>query len=112
MLQKIKEFFSSVIGIIVVVFTGALAILAYVLSNKRKEVDALKAKVDLAETQKEADLIEVQIKERMNNKDSLDKEVKELQKGLDSLEEKRKQIATDEKNKNPEDVEDFWRNNK
>lgn len=110
-MEKIKSFFSSIIGVIMLVLTGAVAILAYVLSNKRKEVNALKAKIDLAETQKEADLIEVEIKQRMTNKDNLSQEVKELQKGLDALEEKRKQIASEEKNKNSNDVEDFWRNN-
>jgi hypothetical protein len=38
------------------------------------------------------------------------KEVVELQNGLNSIEEKRKEIADNEKNKNPDDVEDFWRN--
>lgn len=107
-MEKIKSFFSSVVGIIVVILTGAVAILAYILSNKRKEVNALKAQADLASTQKEADLVEVQIKERMQSKDALTKEVTELQKGLDTLEEKRKQIAETEKNKNPDQVEDFW----
>lgn len=110
-MEKIKSFFSSIIGIVMLVLSGAVAVLAYVLSNKRKEVNALKAKIDLAETQKEADLIEVEIKQRMANKDSLTHEVKDLQKGLDALEEKRKQIASDEKNKSSNDVEDFWRNN-
>jgi septal ring factor EnvC (AmiA/AmiB activator) len=109
-MEKIKSFFSSAYGIIVLVLTGAVAILAYVLSNRRKEVNALKAQIDLAKTQKEVDLIEVQIKERMEHKEILAKEVVELQNGLNSIEEKRKEIADNEKNKNPDDVEDFWRN--
>jgi septal ring factor EnvC (AmiA/AmiB activator) len=111
MWDKIKAFFSSVVGAIVLVLTAVVAILAYILSNKRKEVNALKAKIDLVETQKQADLLEVEIKQRMANKEALSKEVQELQRGLDSLEERRKQIASDEKNKNPDEVEDFWRNN-
>lgn len=111
MLEKIKAFFSSVAGIIMLVSTAAVGILVYVLSNRRKEVNALKAQIDLAKTQKEVDLIEVQIKQRMDNKDALDKEVKELQNGLTAIEEKRKQLASEEKNKNPDQIEDFWRNN-
>ena len=110
MLEKIKSFFSSLYGVIVLVLTGAIAILAYILSNRRKEVNALKAQIDLAKTQKEVDLIEVQIKERMEHKEVLTKEVTELQNGLNSIEEKRKEIATSEKNKNSDDIEDFWRN--
>ncbi len=110
MLAKIKEFFSSLYGIIMLVLTGGIAILIYVLSNRRKEVNALKGQIDLVKTQKEADLIEAQIKERMDRKEVLAKEVLELQNGLLDLEAKRKEIASTEKNKNPDDIEDFWRN--
>ena len=92
------------------VLTGGIAILIYVLSNRRKEVNALKGQIDLVKTQKEADLIEAQIKERMDRKEVLAKEVLELQNGLLDLEAKRKEIASTEKNKNPDDIEDFWRN--
>lgn len=110
-MEKIKSFFTSAVGIILTILTGAVAILAYILSNRRKEVNALQAQIALAKTQKEVDLIEVQIKERMDNKEVLAKEVTELQNGLNAIEEKRKQIANEEKNKNPAQVEDFWRNN-
>lgn len=111
MLEKIKSFFSSIVGLIMLTLTAVVGILLYILSNKRKEVNSLKAQIDLAKTQKEVDLIEVQIKERMANKNALTKEVAELQNSLNTIEEKRKQLANDEKNKNPSDVEDFWRNN-
>ena len=110
MLEKIKTFFTSTFGIIAAVLTGAVGILLWFLSNKRKEINALKAQIDLAKTQKEADLIEVQIKEKMAAKEVTDTEIKELQSGLTDLEAKRKQIATDQKNKNPDEIEDFWKN--
>lgn len=111
MLEKVKAFFRNISGIIILVITTILGIAAYLFSNRRKETSALKAQVALAKTQKEVDLIEVQIKERMDKKDILSKEVKELQDGLILIEEKRKQLVDSQKNKNPEDVENFWRNN-
>lgn len=107
-MEKIKEFFKSLWGILVVVVTAAIGILLYVLQQKQREVNSLKAKVDLAKTQKEADLIEVDIKQRLNNTKLLDKEVKELNKTLDQLEAKRKDLANSEKNKTDQQIEDFW----
>ena len=108
MLQKIKNFFTGLSGIIVVILTGAIAVLAYVLSNKRKETNALKAKIDLVETQKQADILEVEIKQRMANKEALAQEVVELNKGLEVLDQKRKTLADGEANKTDKEVEDFW----
>lgn len=111
MIQKIKEFFSSVAGVIMLVLTGVAGVALYLLGNKRKEVNALKAKADLAETQKQADLVEVEIKEHIATKATLDKEVKELEKGLDALAEKRKTLPQEESKKTSDEVEDFWKKN-
>ena len=108
MLSKIKEFFKSLWGIIVLVGGVTVGILLYLLQRKQREVNTLKAKIDLAKTQKEADLIEVEIKKKLDNVNLLDKEVKELNKALDDLETKRKDIASSEKNKTPDEIEDFW----
>lgn len=108
MFEKIKNFFTGLGGVIVVVLTGAVAILAYMLSNKRKETNALKAKVDLVETQKQADILEVEIKQRMNNKDALSHEVAELKTALTDLQVKRDNLATGEANKTDKEIEDFW----
>lgn len=108
MFEKIKNFFTGLGGVIVVVLTGAVAILAYMLSNKRKETNALKAKVDLVETQKQADILEVEIKQRMNNKDALSHEVADLKTALTDLQVKRDNLSTGEDNKTDKEVEDFW----
>jgi flagellar biosynthesis component FlhA len=108
MIEKIKNFFTGLGGMIVVVLGGAVAVLAYVLSNKRKETNALKAKIDLVETQKHADILEVEIKERMAHKDVLAQEVVELNKGLEALDQKRKTLADGEANKTDKEIEDFW----
>lgn len=107
-MEKIKAFFQSLWGIIVLVGTAAIGILLYMLQRKQREVNSLKAKIDLAKTQKEADLIEVEIKKKLDNVNILDKEQKELTKTLADLEAKRKQIASQEKNKTDEQIEDFW----
>lgn len=108
MIEKIKNFFTGLGGLIIVVLSGAVAVLVYLLSNKRKETNALKAKIDLVETQKQADLIEVEIKDRMANKDALAHEIVQLNNHLESLDQKRKVIAENETNKSDKDVEDFW----
>ena len=111
MIQKIKELFSNIAAIVVALLVGLGALLVYTLGSRKKEVDSLKAQLDLIDTQRKADLLEAQIKERMANKDVLDYETKELQKSLDQLQIKREEIAQKEKNKNSDEVEDFWRNN-
>ena len=107
-MEKIKNFFTGLGGIIVVVLGGAVAVLAYLLSNKRKETNALKAKIDLVETQKQADILEVEIKQRMANKEALAHEIVQLNEGLGKLDEKRKTLATDGAKKTDKEIEDFW----
>ena len=107
-MDKIKDFFKSLWGIIVLVGGAAIGILLYLLQRKQREVNSLKAKIDLAKTQKEADLIEVEIKKKLDNVNILNKEQKELEKTLVELDAKRKEIASQEKNKTDQDIEDFW----
>lgn len=108
MMEKIKAFFQSLWGVIVLIGTAAIGILLYMLQRKQREVNSLKAKIELAKTQKEADLIEVEIKKKLDNVNILDKEQKELTKTLAELEAKRKQIASTEKNKTDQEIDDFW----
>jgi len=108
MIQKIKDFFSGLSGSIIVILGGTIAILTYVMSNRKKETDALKAKIDLVETQKHADLIDVEIKERMFHADALEHEVIELQKAQVSLEQKRQTLPKNEIGKTDKEIEDFW----
>lgn len=110
-MEKIKNFFKSIGGYIIGALTLAVGILLWVLSNKKKEVNALKAKIELAETQKQVDLIEVEIKQRLDNKNLLAKEVQELNNNLAAIDEKRKQLAQEEKDKPADAVEDFWKKN-
>jgi uncharacterized membrane-anchored protein YhcB (DUF1043 family) len=103
-MNKIKEIW----GYIVVGIGALIGVLLYIIQAKQKKINALNAKAELADTQKKADLVEVEIKEHLANNATLDKEVAELNKSLDKLAEKRKEIASKEKNKTSDEVEDFW----
>lgn len=111
MLQKVKDFFNTISGTVIAVLTLIIGILIYFLSARKKEVNSLKAQIALVETQKQADLLETEIKQRMHSKECLAEEVKQLEIGLQMLEEKRKQLANASTNKDPIDVEEFWRKN-
>ena len=104
-MNKIKEIW----GYIVVAVGALIGILLYIIQAKQKKINALNAKTELADTQKKADLVEVEIKEHLANNATLDKEVKELNKSLDQLAQKRKDIAAEERNKTSDEVEDFWK---
>lgn len=107
-MEKIKSFFSATWGWIVLVVGAVMGILIYIIKAKQREINAVKAKIELADTQKKADLIEMEIKQRLDSTNLLDKEVKELNKSLTQLEDKRKEIATGEKGKTSDEIEDFW----
>lgn len=106
-MNKIKE----VWGWIVVGVGAIIGILLYVIQAKQKKINALNAKAALADTQKKADLVEVEIKQHLANNATLDKEVVELNKSLEALEQKRKEITATEKNKSTDEVENFWKKN-
>jgi septal ring factor EnvC (AmiA/AmiB activator) len=107
-MNKSKEILKSIWGWIVVIAGAAIGIMLYIIQAKQRKINALNAKVELADTQKKADLVEVEIKEHLNNNATLDKEVKELNNSLAALDQKRKDIAAQEKNKTTDEVEDFW----
>lgn len=107
-MTKIKE----LLGWIVAGLSTILGIVLFVLSRKNKELDALNAKVDLAKTEKETDLLEVEIKDLKEDKANLKKTNQELDKALVKVEEKRKQVVEDAKKlKNPKDVASYWNDN-
>lgn len=112
MMNKIKEFLATAWGYIVLVLGAIAGILIYTLQAKQKKIDALNAKIDLADTQKKADLIEADIKQHLDNNKLLDKEVKELNKSLDLLAQKRQELAKTEPTKSPDEIEDFWNKKK
>jgi len=88
-----------------------IGLLLYFLQLKNKQVNALKARIDLLATEKEADLLEVEIKKSLENKNLLAKEIQELNKSLEIVAAKREQIKADAKNLNPNQIEDYWNKN-
>jgi hypothetical protein len=104
-MDKIKEFFKNIYGYAIVVFGIIIAILAWFINTKNKEIEAMEAKIALAKTQKEADLIEVEIKERMDKLEDSNKEKLELQKTLDILEQKRQNLKDD---RTEQEKSDTW----
>jgi predicted RNase H-like nuclease (RuvC/YqgF family) len=103
-MNKLKQIW----GYIVVGIGALIGVLLYVIQFKQKKINILNAKIELANTQKQADLIEVEIKQHMVENATLDKEIKALQDSLSKLAERRKQISKEEKNKTSDEVEDFW----
>jgi len=105
---KLKEFFGYVLALIV----GLFGICVYVLSRRGEAIEELKTTVALAKTNKEADVLEAQVKDLRTNKNNLAKENEELDKVLKELDTRRvemKEEAT--KLTNPQDIADYWANN-
>ena len=92
----------------VVTAMGVLVgILWFFLSLRNKKVAELEAKIDLADTQKKADLIEVEIKQKQAEQTTLKKESQEQDKLLAKLEEKRQALPNAPELK-PTEIEDYW----
>lgn len=103
-MQKIKDIWLYLVGIV-----GAIiGVLWYFLSLKNREVSALRAKLDLADTEKKSDLIEAEIKEIRNDKKRGKKELKEIDKVLKELDDKRKQIKEEVRGMSDEEIIDYW----
>lgn len=105
-MNKIKEFFANIWGYIVLIGGGIIAILLYMLNLKNKKLEAAKAEIALATTQKDADVIEAQIKEKMAQRADNKKEMAVLEKSLDLLEQRRQNLK--DERKNDQEKEDYW----
>lgn len=108
MLSKLKQYYTVVLA-----FLGSLLGLAlYFLSKKNKEIAAINAKIDLAKTEKQTDLLEAEIKGYKEEYKNLAKTDQELDKALDKIQEKREQIKEDVKNlKDPKAIAEYWEHN-
>lgn len=107
-MDKIKEFFGGIFGKVIAILGASIGILMYIITLKNKQNNALKAKIELADTHKKADLIEVEIKQKLQDNAILKKESDNLNAALVQLEEQRKKIEENSKNQNPQDAENFW----
>ena len=106
-METIKKYWATIAGL----FAGFVGLLLFLLSRKGAEVDALHAKIALAKTEKEADVLEAQIQALKTNKNNLAKHNDELDKALETVENKRVEIREEAKNlKDPKAIADYWNN--
>ena len=107
-MNKLKEIFTWLKNNIVLVLTGIIAALVYVINLNNKKHNALLAQLDLIKTQKEADILEVEIKTKLEQKDLSSKEMETLNKGLVELQNKRAELTQKETSKNDKEIADYW----
>lgn len=103
--EAIKNFFSAVGGYIVLALGAVVGILVYAFIRKSEELNSAKAKLALAETHKEVDLIEAEIKQKQQNRDLAKHEQEGLDKALTLIEQKRQNIK---EAKTDQEIEDYW----
>ncbi len=104
-MEKIKSFFSSIAGYVVAAVTLVLGILAYLFVRKQDENKELKAQLGLANTHKEVDIIETELKAKAAEREQTAEELAKTQKDLELIEQKRKEIVA---SKTDQEIEDYW----
>lgn len=104
MWNKVKEFSGWIVALIV----GLFSALIYILKRKNEELDAAKAKNELAETDKKSAIIDNNIKHLEEDKKVTQQEIDKLDTKLDKLHSERDKALEEEKNKKPNEVEDYW----
>ena len=106
MWSKVK----NVWGWIVAVLGLIIGALWYYISFKQKETNALLVKVQLLETEKQADILETEINGLKDDRKLTQIEVLELDRVLASIENKRADLRKELSSKSPKDVENYWEN--
>lgn len=109
-MSKLKQFFSNLWINVSLVVIAVVGILVYFIKAKNREINALKTELELVETQKQADLLEVEIKEKLEEHELIQKEVDELEKLLVELDNKREKLKEEHANKSATEIEEYWRN--
>lgn len=103
--EAVKNFFSAIGGYIILALGAVVGVLLYAFIRKSEQLQSAQAKLALANTQKEVDLIEVEIKQKMAQRDVTKRELADLQKSLDLIAEKRKNLKD---TKTDSEIEDYW----
>lgn len=107
-MKSLKTFLSSVWLKLAAVAAIVYGVMAIILAKKNKQIEELTAKIDLADTQKKADVLESQIKEKRKEAELAQRDIDALDEALVVLEEKRKSLKEDSALVNPED---YWSKN-
>ena len=91
---------------------GLIGVLLYMFSSKSKEVASLNAKIDLAKTEKDADVIEAQVNALRADQNNAAKHNEELDKSLQKVQDKRVEVAAQAKQlTDPKAIADYWAKN-
>lgn len=109
-MDNVKAFFTAIWGYVVLIGLAAIGVLAWLLKVKNDQLEAHNANIALAQTQKDADVIETQIKVQMDDVNTSEKDKASLRQSLDLLEQKR-QSLNDPRTTDQEKI-DYWNNNK
>ncbi len=104
-MEKIKSFFSSIGGYVVAALTLVLGVLAFFYTRKKDENTALKAQLGLANTHKEVDIIETELKAKAAERTQTAEELAKTEQDLALIEQKRKEIVA---SKTDNEIEDYW----
>jgi len=107
-MDKVKKFFSSMGGKIVLIFSVIFSILIYILDKKNREIVSFKAKAKLVKTEQEAKDLKREINAASKERDMLKGERESINEALNILKTKRKQLKEESKNKSSKDIESFW----
>lgn len=104
-MESLKKYWA----IIATGVVGLFGLVLYMLSSKRGEVASLNAKIDLAKTEKDADVLEAHIQDLKADQNNLAKHNEELDKSLQKVQDKRVEVAANAKQlKDPQAVADYW----
>ncbi len=104
-MNKLKEIWGWIAAVVV----GAIGLFLYFFQRRGEQIDSLKAKINLASTEKQSDALETEIRQSQERKDNLAKERKELDKAMVALEEKREEIKKNVDNMtDPNEIADYW----
>ena len=93
----------------IITFLGALiGLLWYFLSMKGRELKKYKTAAEMAETEREVDLIEIEINTLKGEKKLSEIEIKKLNEQLENLKQKRVDIKEHHKNMTPREIVEYW----
>lgn len=109
-LVQIKAFFVKFWEYLAFALAAAVAILLYALNLRNKELEAAQDRIALAKTQKDADLIEADLKQRLAQEDLAQKDRDALQQSLDLLNQKRQSLS--DPRTTDDQKADYWNNQK